>query len=59
MPLIRFVFNPGFLLAIHFFSFSYLTHAQNINTAENFPDPNFRAGIEKYMGDGSERGIYG
>ena len=32
------------------FSVGHSPYAQNINTEENFPDPNFRAFVEEYMG---------
>ncbi len=38
------------LLSICFLGISIPAFSQNINTPENFPDPNFRMVVERFMG---------
>jgi Leucine-rich repeat (LRR) protein len=38
------------IILISLFLVIHSANAQNINTPENFPDPNFKAYVEKYMG---------
>ncbi|RJP25327.1 MAG: leucine-rich repeat domain-containing protein [Candidatus Omnitrophota bacterium] len=42
--------HPIFSLILVVFIFSKGVNGQNINTPENFPDPNFRAAVEEFMG---------
>ncbi len=39
-----------FIFSILFVGLSVNAFSQNINTPENFPDPNFRAAVEEFMG---------
>jgi len=41
---------PVMLVLLTFLGLPVLAFAQNINTPENFPDPQFRAAVEKFMG---------
>ncbi len=40
----------GFFFLFFFDVISVSAFPQNINTPVNFPDPNFRAAVEEYMG---------
>ena len=42
------------ILSIVFFLFIQIAYSQNINKIENFPDTNFRACVERYMGVDSD-----